>query len=343
MANDELTKFQELSREIGENILYVQGAGGNTSIKLDRDTMLVKASGKWLSDAGQDNVFVAVGWAQINRNIAEGRADALENSQVEGRISALRPSIETTLHSQMPHKVVVHTHSVNTIVHAVLDDARTRIARKLDGMNWAFIPYSKPGVTLTKLVTEALVDESPDILVIQNHGLVIGADNAADAYARMLLVEDCLDCAAKSVPVPDGVGRQDACASTAFKFADSDLTNQLAYNKIAIKVATAGSLFPDHVVFLGSGLVEFDSADKGIEYLQTDTDDPLRCKAVIITGAGVIHHRALSANGIEMLKAIAAVATRIPERADLKYLTESEELELVNWDAEKYRKALEKS
>ena len=44
---------------IGKDPLLVQGAGGNVSWK-DGDTLWVKASGTWLADATEKDIFVPV-------------------------------------------------------------------------------------------------------------------------------------------------------------------------------------------------------------------------------------------------------------------------------------------
>ena len=46
-----------LSAKLGSNPLLTQGAGGNTSVKVG-DALLIKASGKRLSQALSENIFV---------------------------------------------------------------------------------------------------------------------------------------------------------------------------------------------------------------------------------------------------------------------------------------------
>ena len=41
----ELNNLISLSRDTGQEIAFVQGGGGNTSVKLKNDIMLIKASG----------------------------------------------------------------------------------------------------------------------------------------------------------------------------------------------------------------------------------------------------------------------------------------------------------
>ena len=62
-----------------------------------------------------------------------------------------------------------------------------------------------------------------------------------------------------------------------------------------------------------------------------------------VPGLGVLVHRA-ALNGADALaRAIADVAGRIDAVAELRFLTAAEESELVNWDAEIYRRALAKA
>ena len=57
MLAEELKKLSNLSEDIGKNLNLIQGAGGNSSVKID-EVLWVKASGYWLSDANKKNIFV---------------------------------------------------------------------------------------------------------------------------------------------------------------------------------------------------------------------------------------------------------------------------------------------
>ena len=57
MLVEELKKLSNLSENLGKNLDFIQGAGGNTSVKIN-ETLWIKASGCWLSDANQKNIFV---------------------------------------------------------------------------------------------------------------------------------------------------------------------------------------------------------------------------------------------------------------------------------------------
>ena len=43
-----------ISNEIGSNKAYIQGGGGNTSVKLDENLMLIKSSGTSLKDMSKN-------------------------------------------------------------------------------------------------------------------------------------------------------------------------------------------------------------------------------------------------------------------------------------------------
>lgn len=118
-------------------------------------------------------------------------------------MQGLRPSIETTLHALMPHPVVLHVHSVNTIAWAARADGKEQIAKRLEGLNWAWVPYCRPGLPLTQAVTKVMATESPDILIIANHGPVLGADDCAAAEVLLAELERRLHLQPRAAPAPD--------------------------------------------------------------------------------------------------------------------------------------------
>jgi rhamnose utilization protein RhaD (predicted bifunctional aldolase and dehydrogenase) len=333
-------EFIKVSQSIGANPLLIQGAGGNTSIKLDGNLMWVKASGKWLQHADTDDVFVAVDPAQVNRNIAGNNDDPVAGASLATGPAGLRPSIETTLHSLMSHKVVFHTHSVNTIVHAIQLNAVEILTPKLDGLKWGFVPYSQPGMPLTRLVADLLASQDYDVLIIQNHGLVVGGESPSATLALMQDVENRLATEAAPMKSVNVKPLTETISGSDFAAANDDIIHQLALTGDGFDLTRAGSLYPDHVVFLGSAIAGVESLEELAAYCANPSDDPLRPKAVALKGTGVVHASSLSAGGLEMLKALAEISRRAGSVEQVRYLTDAEEKELVNWDAEKYRQTL---
>ena len=99
-----------------------------------------------------------------------------------------RCSIETLLHAFVPAPHVHHTHPDGINVLAGAADGE-RLVRECFGDAAAWIPYIRPGFTLSKQVGEA-VRANPDLrlVVLAKHGLVVWGDSAEEAYRRTIEV-----------------------------------------------------------------------------------------------------------------------------------------------------------
>src|SRR5512138_3710491 len=95
----ELQSLRNVSARVGRDIRLVQGAGGNTSLKAD-GVLWVKASGAWLMEADQRDIFVPVDLPGALRALEQG----IERMPVADPAAKLRPSIETSLHALLPHR-----------------------------------------------------------------------------------------------------------------------------------------------------------------------------------------------------------------------------------------------
>lgn len=325
-----LRELAAFSAEIGRDPEQVQAAGGNTSTKED-GLLWVKASGLWLADALQRDIFVPVRLATVLQAIDDGEADPVTAAVVgELNPSGLRPSIETTLHALLPHRIVVHTHSVRTIALAIRADAEARLAERLDGLQWLWVPYCKPGLPLTLAVAERLAAGAVDILVLGNHGLVVGGASVAEAAALLAQVERRLEApvrhTAEATPPAEGMDR----SGLELREPAHPRTHALGRDPLQLAWATAGSLYPDHVIFLGPAaatLGDPDAARRG-------------SKLFLQPGVGAKLAAATTASADELALCLALVLERVPEDARLRYLTQQDEAELLDWDAEKYRQSL---
>jgi rhamnose utilization protein RhaD (predicted bifunctional aldolase and dehydrogenase) len=76
-ADPEFQALRALSAGVGRNRLRTQAAGGNTSIKRD-GVMWIKASGRQLADALDDDIMVPVALEELRRrrgiNVSSGRS-----------------------------------------------------------------------------------------------------------------------------------------------------------------------------------------------------------------------------------------------------------------------------
>ncbi|TIT49330.1 MAG: class II aldolase, partial [Mesorhizobium sp.] len=189
----ELAALRALSASIGLNPHMTQAAGGNTSLKAG-DTLWIKASGTWLKDALSADIMVPVAMAPLLEAVEQRdptadrpQAFAIEDLNPRG----LRPSIETTVHALMPQRVVLHVHCVDTISLAVQADGEAEVARRLDGIEWAWVPYFRPGLPLARGIA-AKLRPGVDVLILGNHGLVVAAETVAEAEALLHRVRSLL-------------------------------------------------------------------------------------------------------------------------------------------------------
>ena len=139
----EVASLRELSVRVGSDPLLVQASNGNTSIKLD-GILWIKASGKWLAHAMEEEVLVPVELAEVRESIQNGTEIAPRYALQDG----LRPSIETAMHASLRHRVVIHVHSINTIAWAVRLDGAEQLRERLAGLHWQWIPYTASGIPL---------------------------------------------------------------------------------------------------------------------------------------------------------------------------------------------------
>jgi rhamnose utilization protein RhaD (predicted bifunctional aldolase and dehydrogenase) len=339
--DQEFRALLELSAALGANPLRTQAAGGNTSIKRD-GVMWIKASGAWLAEAMQRDMMTPVLLSPLLEAISSGdpRAengaafvDAAQNS------SGLRPSIETSVHAVLPHAIVVHIHCVDTIALAVRVDAEAAIASRFAHLRrdeWAFIPYVKPGLSLAKAIGPRLTART-NILVLGNHGLVIGAETVAEASHRTAQVCSAFAADTEEAAAPDLAQLSEVISKSDYRLPRYSEAHATALDPKRLSLARRGTLYPDHAVFLGSGIIE--SAVVGGQ-LEIPADLDRIAPMLVIPGLGVVLHRSCPRGVDELARCLADVTGRIRKDTEVRILSSAEERELVNWEAEKYRRAL---
>ncbi|PDT69849.1 class II aldolase/adducin family protein [Bradyrhizobium sp. C9] len=332
-----LNELRRMSARVGRNILLVQGAGGNSSVK-DGDVLWVKASGTWLADAEDKDIFVPVALSAARAALTQGdeRVPLAPNAG-----TSLRASIETSLHALMPHRIVLHVHSVNTIAWAVRTDARTEFARRMDGLAWRYLAYHHPGLPLARAVSEAIAGDAVDVLILGNHGLVVGADTCDAAEALVADVEQRLALEQRHAPAADHDALRNISAGTSYRLPQDPRAHDTATDRYSRAIATSGSLYPDHVVFLGPGLPVLEHREKlSAMIAQTIASRLPPPVALLIPDIGSLIREDASDGAEAMLSCLALVTSRLPLIARVNYLTAENEHALLNWDAERYRQQL---
>jgi rhamnose utilization protein RhaD (predicted bifunctional aldolase and dehydrogenase) len=298
----DLAPLRALSAKLGQNLDLVQAGGGNTSLK-DNGTLWVKASGKWLARAMEEEMFLPVPLADILQSMDDGR-EYIEEYE------ALRPSVETSMHAVLPHRVVVHVHSVRTIAWAVRQDAPTSLSDRLAGLRWEWVPYVHPGLVLGKEI-RARLDSNPDVLILGNHGLIVAAEDCDSAETLLNDVERRLDYPVRALPQADIEGL-DRMTPSGYRIAPDPEVHPLAMDAFSCEIAKRGTLFPDQCVYLGP-------------------------KLLLVRGKGALVADDLNRAGREVLIAVKRIIERLDPSIPIQFLEPAEVARLMDWDAEKYR------
>jgi len=319
--------------KIGVDPLLVQGAGGNVSWK-EGDTLWVKASGTWLADAKKINIFVPVNLSELLAESKEGNFAVVPTVKSEAK---LKPSIETLLHALMPHRVVVHVHAIEALAFLVRENAVNELNEKLGSLiQWAIVDYKKPGEELAKAVAKVLVkSQDTQILLLQNHGVVIGGDDIAEVDSQLdqllskLKARYIDNVCSTAMLEPTSIGSNQEYLPVDIPgihilATDSHLLNRVKHD---------WALYPDHVVFLGNRAACFNSDQELNEYLKKNSAEEL----LFIKGLGVFAKKAFSIVKHAQLKCYFDVIVRQTKHTTLKVLSEQDIAQLLNWEAEKYR------
>jgi rhamnose utilization protein RhaD (predicted bifunctional aldolase and dehydrogenase) len=176
-----------ISSFAGNRFDLVQAGGGNSSVKLDEKTMLIKASGISLSEVTDQSGFVSVDYPLIRQSMAgnifcsayrKEREELAAKLMIESKLSEGKPSIETFLHALLD-TFTLHTHPIAVNVMT----AKTNWISALSSI-WpdaVYVPYHTPGIDLALALEEQVglyrseKGHKPKVIFLQNHGLIISS------------------------------------------------------------------------------------------------------------------------------------------------------------------------
>ena len=184
MSDILISNWVEISKKLGENTAYIQGGGGNTSIKLDDHQMLIKASGVSLQDVSETRGYSIVDYNKVSEYIKYSQDnEQLFNAKVQEFCIGkhMRPSIETGFHAILK-KAVIHTHSVYANILTCSVEGKN-IAKKLFPKS-LWIQYQTPGKDLIQFIANKInsIGEMPDVIFLQNHGIIVTSDSMEKAH-----------------------------------------------------------------------------------------------------------------------------------------------------------------
>jgi ribulose-5-phosphate 4-epimerase/fuculose-1-phosphate aldolase len=334
-----LNDYARLSQGAGARRDYVQGGGGNTSVKLDDRLMAVKASGFCLSDVKPDSAYAVMDYAAIRAFYRGHEASEFEDAEKAGSeqakantiavedLAALRPSVEAGFHSLLG-TFVIHSHSVYANLACCAVEMKHALTEALAGadFSWGMVPYIDPGARLSFAIRDEMdrvlreTGKTPAVLFMQNHGLIVHEETADAALA----LHDAVNA---RLAAHFGV------AADAFLQMDLEayLANRLRARRYDASFFIDTPLYPDQMVFfigtLGFGA---GAAEDGGARLDLST-------GALSFGIPAAQARVIT----ETLAAVLFIQEQIEKKGYiLSTMGEQAKRFIANWESEKYRKSL---
>lgn len=353
--NKEIKDLVKLSKYAGERFDYVQGAGGNTSVKLNDSLMLIKASGYILSELTETSGFVSVDYKKAksiltnnevlsihDKHLRESKAASLTQSCTTEHFMG-RPSIETLLHAVLD-TYTLHTHPISVNHISTLKNWYEKSNEIVP--NTLNVTYATPGLELTLELLkgyENIENQEVKVIILQNHGLIVSGKSAEAVIDKHEEVCDAfntyLGLSADKYKV------QNTISEYLLKFGDFGQITHLVDSKVIYDFINSDNynpdyslpLTPDYMVYCGYKMLELQSINDLSpidEYFNTYKELPKVIK--LINDVYIIASNIKKAKEAEeVLKSQFIIAQHLQE---VPNRISNDELEfLSNWEAEKYR------
>ncbi len=345
-----LADFVKLSSIAGSRADYVQGGGGNTSVKLEGGLMAIKASGFCLKDITMDSGYAVLDGAAIRSFYRENEPGDFEDTEKSGAectkrntktiegLKQLRPSVEAGFHSILK-TFVVHTHSVYANLAACAVGGRELAAKAFESAHysWGWVDYQDPGAKLAFAIrdemdaVEKATGKVPSVIIMQNHGIIVHDDDAmnclaihSDANVRLAA---CFGMAENAFPQIKTRALAGGVYVAETPYLKEKLTN-CAYSQEQLLTEP---LYPDQMVFLTG------------TYFQ-DKEDIEEGQAVSSNANGELVMRMGASKAQTLAETLTAVffIMETIEKAGYQVSTMSDAARnfISNWESEKYRKSI---
>jgi len=333
MPSNILKNLIKLSLYFSRNLDWTQGAGGNSSAK-DKDFMLVKASGYWLSEANEKNIFVKMSIPEIIRKI-----DSLQEDIGSAVVSEtdLKPSIEAMMHAFIPYKYVVHVHSINVLASVVTYNSEKYIAKFLDEIDYLYVRYARPGLPLAVEIKKNYI-RNFQVIILENHGLIVAANSADEVIEIFSRIENSFN--ERKVDrnfLNNDIFLEKISLNSKYRLPKYRECRILADKTLSKQIISGNAIFPDQVVFLDDIQFKIVTVEKLEDELSSNDNEIL-----LIKNLGILVPTNLSTNSELILLTLSRVFERTDRNNKLRFLTPEDVRGLRNWDAEKYRKAIQK-
>ena len=346
---NEIKNLIKLSKYAGMREDIIQAGGGNTSVKINDETMFIKSSGYQLSEMKENVGYSKVNYKKIvdyfKSHLDIKRSDEkelLENTLIEGK----RPSIETFLHS-ITEKYTLHTHPLLINVFT----SRKNGMKELKSMfpDSLVIDYQTPGIFLAKEFFDKFSKlENPqkaNIVFLKNHGLIVSGKNMDEVIE---LHESILETLENKLKVNMQVYRN---STFLFKKLEDFIENSIVYlcENSRIKnfiennsIEDINYCFsPDSLIYCNKKILLLNKDDDMLEVIKNHSLKYGNFNVVYFENElYIVAPNVKKAKEIESVLSFNLQVLELNKNDEMDFLTEEEQNFLLNWDSEKYRKNL---
>lgn len=346
---NEIKNLIKLSKYAGMREDIIQAGGGNTSVKINDETMFIKSSGYQLSEMEENVGYSKVNYKEIvdyfKSNLEIKRSDEkelLENTLIEGK----RASIETFLHS-ITEKYTLHTHPLLINVFT----SRKNGMKELKSMfpDSLVIDYQTPGIFLAKEFFDKFLKlENPqkaNIVFLKNHGLIVSGKNMDEVIE---LHESILETLENKLKVNMQAYRN---STFLFKKLEDFIENNIVYlcENSRIKnfiennsIEDINYCFsPDSLIYCNKKILLLNKDDDMLEVIKNHNLKYGNFNVVYFENElYIVAPNVKKAKEIESVLSFNLQVLELNKNDEMDFLTEEEQNFLLNWDSEKYRKNL---
>lgn len=373
--NEVIQPFVNICDLTSDSVDMIQAGGGNASAKYASNgisMMLIKASGFLMSEVDENKGYTQIELDMILKILDDVQSGILsidDESEINRRTNEanagnLRPSIETFLHALLPQRYILHVHALITLIYAsskrfVEDMASQWDAPKEQNNQLSkalLVPYEKPGIHLAMAMMQGIENYiahhsvSPDVIILQNHGLIVASNSPDALYDAITTVEDDIKA---YIGLPKSFGK----IYMDQRIIKSAINSVLTHKRIFVRANEDRDLvdyedgvpsFPDALVFCGLEPLIVDTKNRDLStfdlvtealtgYFDKYEDYP---KVVLLDSVpyfcGESIKKCLEVQ--DVLKIQGIIRREVGD--SLVTLSQEQAYTLLNWEAEKYRKNL---
>lgn len=193
-------RFVKICKQIGKNKNLVQGGGGNISLKISKNEMIVKASGIELEKVSTKKGIAKIDFKKIAKFIESAAKKNLYSE--EKYVKAIRestfenkktwPSMETGFHAILG-KAVIHTHPITINTLTCEKNGKTLLKQALGKMSFEWIPFKNPGIELSieilRRTRKNSMKNKTRVIFLKNHGLIVSSNSLEKCRQKTLAIE----------------------------------------------------------------------------------------------------------------------------------------------------------